>query len=331
MREVTYDKTGAPHATIDRIHLVMGCSGISSTDKAVLHLIALNHNAEQGYAFMSRDYLAQQTGFVPRTISNVFKRLNSKGLLERSYRDGDPTQSRKTVINWNRLREIRVVKEPWDGTKKNGKIKKETATREEGQIVADTLDVPTGPPTVLSTACRKDSVVVNEAYALLKDHFSSHPTYGDKNAEKIMYECIWGSFKVVPTAEYGLAVFQWLCTSPTTENKRSQIHASKYLGGFIKSCFSGWSKEFEAIDKVNYPAYESCLTDVCRGDALLFSADDLPFIQPFRTWLNTRVGEHLLALKVDTVDDDTAVRVEITEEFKTARLLEFPISEQPNS
>ena len=251
-------------------------------------------------------------------------------MLQRSYRDGDPTQSWKTVINWDRLKEISVAIEPWDGTKKKGKIKKETATREEDQIVADTLDVPTGPPPVRSAACRKDLEVVKEAYALLKGHFSNHPTYGEKDAETIMYECIWESFKQVRSAEYGLAVFQWLCISPTNENKRSQIHKSRHLGGFIKKCFSGWSREFEVVDQAHYPEYETCLTaPSSNNEALYFAADALPFVQPFRAWLNTRLGEHLLALEIQTEDDGAYVQVEINEEFKAARLLEFPISETP--
>jgi hypothetical protein len=158
-RVITKDKTGAPHFPIDRINLVNDCPGISPTDKAVLNAIAIKHNADRGYAFPLVKTLAQLTGFVPRTITRALQRLGKKGLLQRSYRDGDPTQSMKTLINWNKLQEIRVVSEPWEG-KKN----KQTAiaTREEDERVVDTLDTPLDRPSNPVGARRSPLDVVQE-------------------------------------------------------------------------------------------------------------------------------------------------------------------------
>jgi hypothetical protein len=54
-------------------------------------------------------------------------------------------------------------------------------------------------------------------------------------------------------------------------------------------------------------------------------------VQPFRAWLEIKVGEHLLDLEITTDEDGACLRAEIDEDFKTSRLLEFQGSEQPNS
>ena len=326
MRVITKDKTGAPHYPIDRINLVNDCPGISPTDKAVLNLVAIKHNGERGYAFASTEYVARQTGFSTRTIGRAFQRLESKGLLQRSYRNNDPTQSRKTVINWNKLQEIRVVVEPWEG-----KRKKETATREEDQLVADTLDVPAETPPVRTGAHRSALDVVKESKALLEKYFSGHPTFQMPDAETIMYWCAWDCVQKAESAEQCLAVFEWICTDPTNEGRCTKILASERLGGYINSCFKGWVSSFAAADQVNHPNYEQCLTALCGdNDHTHFAEEDIASVQPFRAWLEARVGQHLLDLEIITDDNGTYLRVEIDDEFKTARLSEFQDSEQPN-
>jgi hypothetical protein len=329
VRVVTKDKTGAPHYPVDRIKLVNGCPILSPTEKAILNYVALRHNAKMGYAFPCVKDIAQQTGFTIRTISRAFRRLGKEKLLQRSYRDSDPTQSRKTAINWDRLQELVVVTEPWEG-----KRKKETAiaTREEDERVADTLDTTAEQPLGRTGAHRDSLDVVRESKALLEKYFSGHPTFQEKDAENIMYRCVWDCLEKAESAEQCLAVLEWICTDPANESKRTKIQASKRLGGYINSCFSGWIDSFKAADQVNHSDYEQCLTALCGdNDHTHFPEEKLAFVQPFRAWLEARVGQHLLDLEVTTDDDGTYLRVEIDDEFKTTRLMEFPDSEQPNS
>jgi DNA-binding MarR family transcriptional regulator len=326
---VTKDRTGAPHFPIDRINLVNECPGISPTDKAVLNALAIKHNAERGYAFPSVKALAQQTGFVPRTITRVFQRLGKKGLLQRSYRDSDPTQSRKSLIDWNKLQEMRVAVEPWEG-KKN----KETAiaTREEDERVADTLDTPAEQPSGRTGALRSPLDVVQESKALLEKYFSGHPTFQESDAETMMYRCVWDSLATAESAEQCLAVFEWICMDPSNEGKRSKIRASAKLAGYINHCFKGWINSFIAADKVNHPNYQRCLTALCGDDDHMhFSEEQATFVQPFRAWLESKVGQHLVDIEMIVDDDGIYLRVELDAEFRAARLLEFQDYEQPNS
>ena len=78
---------------------------------------------------------------------------------------------------------------------------------------------------------------------------------------------------------------------------------------------------------MNHPNYETSLDGLCDDDRLQFLEEEIALVQPFRTWLEARLGQHLLDLEVTTEDDVTYLRVEIDEEFKATRLLE---SEQPN-
>jgi hypothetical protein len=323
-------KTGAPLSVAERIHLIQDCAGLGATPRYLLLTLGVLHNEEEGYAWASIEYLAHRLGLDKSSVKRVLSVLvNEEGLVIRSLRKGDWAISRKTEILWHKLHARRVMFEPKSEGPK-GRVPKETATLEDDITAADTLD-EAAPAAPVAAAHRNDLDVVNEAMALLRSHFSGHSTFSDKNADKIIYGCIWECFEKVESAEYGLAVLQWVCTNPANENMRGHIHKSGKLGGYIKSCFGGWSREFEVADQASYPAYEQCLTAVCGGGTLFFSTEDRAFLQPFRTWLSTRLGEHLLALEVKTQDEDVYVRVDVTEEFKAGRLLEFPISEQPNS
>jgi hypothetical protein len=313
------NKTGAPRGTAERLRLVAACPDLSPPQKAVLSLVALQHNEKTGYAWVSIERLAWQTSWVVRTVSRAFVELEAKGLITRSYRDANPAQSMKTVICWDQLHARKTKFEP-KGKDKPGRVKKYTATREEDQLVADTLDVP--EETTLSMAGRSRGVIADEIFTLLEKHFSGHSTYLDPKARTIMYECIWTCLRTVGSAERCLAIFEWVCNDPTNENLRNKINESNKLGGYIKSCFNGRSREFIEADKVNIPDYEKSLTALCNGsDNLFFPEQHLAVIQPFRAWLEAELGDSLLDIELIAEDEGTYLRVEIAEEFKKDRVV----------
>jgi hypothetical protein len=141
--------------------------------------------------------------------------------------------------------------------------------------------------------------------ALLEKYFSGHPTFQEADAETIMYRGVWDCLEKAESPEQCLAVFEWICTDPSNEGRRSKIHASTRLGGYIRSCFKGWVNSFIAADKVNHPNYERCLTALCGDDDHMhFSEEQAAFVQPFRAWLEAEVGQHLVDLEIIVDDDD---------------------------
>jgi len=53
------NKTGAPRGTAERLRLVAACPDLSPPQKAVLSLVALQHNEKKGYAWVDDVYAWQ--------------------------------------------------------------------------------------------------------------------------------------------------------------------------------------------------------------------------------------------------------------------------------
>lgn len=250
-------KSRAPVKPIDRFHLIQGCARVGGSAKHLLLTLGMLFNEEEGHAWASVKYLAYRFGVDKATIKRALSVLvNEEKLISRSLRKGDWAISRKTEIFWDKLHTRWVA---FESTSKgpDGRVAKETAgggTLEADIAVADTLDIPTDAP-LISGKGRSSPDVENAAVALLRDCFSDHPTCQDKYVEPILHECVRECFKKAGSAESTLAILEWVCNDPANESKRASIRRSKKLGGYIKTCFKGWSDGFAAADQVNYPRY----------------------------------------------------------------------------
>ena len=127
--------------------------------------------------------------------------------------------------------------------------------------MADTLDESTPPK---PSPHRSDPDVAKETMALLVKYFPDHPTFELKDAERMMYRCIWDCFEMAESAQQCLAILGVGRMCPTNEGKRNSLRASERLGGYIRSSFIGWSREFAASDQVNHPNYETVSDRVVR-------------------------------------------------------------------
>jgi len=179
----------------------------------------------------------------------------------------------------------------------------------------------------MSGCGRSSQDVAIETVALLRREFPEHPTCQVSDVEKILFECVRDCFKQVQSPELALAILGWVC-----ETKRSSLSASNRLGGFIKKCFEGWSREFTTADQENHPRYEGTVDYLCgEADVVVFTPETVYALQPFRAWLGAQIGQHLTNVEVIEEGSNTSLRVEIEPGFKAARLLQIQGSEQPNS
>jgi hypothetical protein len=297
--------------------------------------VVILFNEELGHAFVSVDHLAFRLGVGKSTIKRALSLLvNKEKLITRSLRNDDPAISRATELFWDKIHARRVKFES-ASKKPNGRVARGTVrvdTLETDIEIADTLGTPSdvAPPRPFSGAGRSGLDVENIAVALLRDRFSDHPTCLDSAAERIMHKCVRVCFDQIHSPELALAILEWVCDAPSNENKRSSLRGSNKLGGYINSCFAGWSKEFKTLDEGNHPSYEDLLNSLCVDGDVFFSREHVTAIQPFRAWLADQLGKHLISVAVTEEDTDNYVRVGITEDFKAARLLEIQDSEQPN-
>jgi hypothetical protein len=195
------------------------------------------------------------------------------------------------------------------------------ASLEEDLAVANTLDDPSHAPSEPVHRTRLE--VANEAAGLLRHHFSDHPIFELELAEsqKILYDCVWKCMKKVPSPEQCLAIFNWICTDPANEAKREKLGTTERLGGYILSCFHGWIRAFTAADEVNHPEYELLLTNLCEGaDNVAFKGDNTRFLQPFRAWIESRLGDDLISIEVHHEEGNSCLMIEVADSFVVHRI-----------
>jgi hypothetical protein len=306
------------------MNLVFDCRGIDKVETSILSALGLLHNEEAGHAWASVSRLVFMTKWSESSIKRRLSTLKKKGLIERTLREEDPTTSRATWILWNKLFERRGKFVP-----NEKKVKREVQNQPTNLAsdiaadlaVADTSDEATPG---IGFALRDKQVVVEEIVALLEKHFSGHPTFQDVDSRKIMYDCVWACMRKTESAEQCLAIFEWICTDPDNEPKRNKMNSSVRLGGYIKACFKDWSKGYQAVAEEYYPNFENILTSLCEGNSRVqFREAMLPRLQPFRAWIESRIGANLLSIDMTWDSEYTYLLVDIDAGFKASHRAEL--------
>jgi hypothetical protein len=164
---------------------------------------------------------------------------------------------------------------------------------------------------------------VDAIVALLREHFGDHPTFQQHGAANIMAKSIRNCIDAAGSGKDVLNVFNYLCLHPDKESLRSAIAATKMLGGYIQKAFvETWLNEWRHYLEGAMSGADSLLLTLCEGvtgfDVPMYGG---PLVDVFVSWLNKKLGKHLLDVKVTDGDDRRELFISISDAFKTAHLL----------